>query len=135
MAIQRENASAADLRAEQDVCQAVQDHHRRHRILLPEVVDGIIESCRAERIISHVDSALIPSKEEVTQLIDRLLELVFPGFFGPQEVDWGSLPYLVGQKATELFERLSLQISRSIRHECRRTASLCSHCIDTGQEQ
>jgi len=134
MAIQREAANAADLRAEQDVCQAVQDHHRRHRILLPEVVNGIIESCRAERIISHVDSALIPSKEEVTQLIDRLLELVFPGFFGPQEVDWGSLPYLVGQKSTELFERLSLQISRSIRHECRRTASLCSHCIDTGQE-
>ncbi|GAB4266778.1 MAG: serine acetyltransferase [Deferrisomatales bacterium] len=123
------------LDAEQDLCQASQEHARHHRELLPEVVEAIVASCRDEPGISHVDSALIPSKEEVTQLVTRLFKLVFPGFFGNQEMDWASLPYHVGQQVDELFNRLSLQISRSIRHECRRTESLCSHCLDTGQAQ
>ena len=124
----------ADLSTEQDLCLATADHTRRHREALPELVDAIVESCRNEPQISHIDSTLIPSRDEVTQLIRRLFDLVYPGFFGRQEMDWASLPYHVGQEATEVFDRLALQISRSIRHECRRTDSLCSHCIDTGQQ-
>ncbi len=124
-----------DLATEQDVCQATETHHRRYRDELPAVVDAIVESCRTVPHVAHVDSALIPSKEEITGLVDLMLDLVFPGFFGRQEVDWPSLPYHVGQEVTELFDRLSLQVSRSIRHECRRTESLCSHCLETGQHQ
>jgi len=122
-----------DLVSEQDVCLAKTDHTRRYREELPELVDAIVASCRREADIAHVDSALIPSRDEVTQLIRRLFHLVFPGFFSRQEMDWTSLPYHVGQEVTDVFDRISLQISRSIRHECRRTDSMCSHCIDTGQ--
>jgi len=135
MATSPKMPSVNDLGAEQDLCQATQDHHRRYRDELPGVVDAIVESCRAVTNVSHVDSALIPSKEEITEIIDLMLDLVFPGFFGRQEIDWASLPYHVGQEVTELFDRLSLQVSRSIRHECRRTESLCSHCLETGQRQ
>ncbi len=124
-----------DLAAEQLLCQATQSHTRQYRDELPAVIEAVVASCRAEPTIAHVDAALIPSKEEVTQLVGRLLDLVFPGFFANQEMDWGSLPYHVGEQATRVFERLSLQVSRSVRHECRRTASLCSHCLDTGQRE
>ena len=127
--------SCQDLVAEQGVCEAVQDHHRRFRDRLPEVVAAVVESCRTVPHVAHIDAALIPSKEEITGVVRLMFDLVFPGFFGRQEVDWPSLPYHVGQEVTELFDRLSLQVSRSIRHECRRTESLCSHCLDTGQRQ
>ncbi len=120
---------------EQTLCQVSQDHHREFREKLPDVVEALVESCRTVPHIAHVDSALIPSKEEVTDLVQIMTRLVYPGFFGKQELDWASLPYRVGQGATELFDRLSLQIARSIRHECRRTESLCTHCLDTGQSQ
>jgi serine O-acetyltransferase len=134
MATEENPTASAELAAEQQVCEATQDHHRKFRDELPGVVDGLVESCRSVPHIAHVEAALIPSKEEVTDLVDLMLRLVFPGFFGRQELDWASLPYRVGQGATDLFDRLSLQISRSIRHECRRTESLCSHCLDTGQQ-
>lgn len=124
-----------DLEQEQSLCVTTQDHLRHYREALPSLVDALVESCRTQTIITHVDSALIPQKGEVNELIDLMLDLVFPGYFGHQEVDWASLPYHVGEEATELFDRLSLQISRSIRHECRRTESLCSHCLDTGQKE
>jgi serine O-acetyltransferase len=122
-----------DLEQEQTICLTTEDHLRHYRESLPDLVDAVVESCRTQTLITHVDSALIPQKGEVNQLIDLMLDLVFPGYFGHQEVDWASLPYHVGEEITELFDRLSLQISRSIRHECRRTESLCSHCLDTGQ--
>jgi serine O-acetyltransferase len=130
-----EKGDICDLDPEEVACHTTKDHVRHYREALPGLVRALVESCRSEPAISHVDSALIPSREEVHQLIDRLLDLVFPGYFGHQEVDWASLPYHVGQELMELFERLSLQISRSIRHECRRTESLCSHCLDTGQRE
>ena len=128
------NCNPADLASEQDLCLATVNHTRRNREALPELVDAIVDSCRNEPTICHVDSALIPSRSEVTQLVNRLFDIVYPGFFGRQEMDWASLPYHVGQEVSEVFDRLALQISRSIRHECRRTDSLCSHCLDTGQE-
>ncbi len=124
-----------ELQAEQTLCDVTVSHHRQFRHELPQVVDAVVESCRGVPNIAHVDAALIPSKEEVTGLVDLMMKIVFPGFFGRQELDWGSLPYRIGQNVTDLFDRLSLQVSRSIRHECRRTASMCSHCLDTGQQQ
>lgn len=124
-----------DLASEQNLCQTTEDHAHHYRQELPSIVEALVESCRAEPHIAHVDSVLIPAKEEVTQLIDLMFEVVYPGFFGHQEMDWPSLTYHVGQEVTHLFERLSLQIARSIRHECRRLDSLCSHCRDTGQRE
>lgn len=132
--IANENSCPDNLSAEQDVCLTTQSLERQHREALPEVVEAIIGSCKAEPTISHIDSALIPSRQEVTLLIDLALELIYPGFFGHKEVDWGILPYHVGQIVNDLFTRLSLQVSRAIRHECRRSGSLCSHCLDTGQK-
>ena len=126
---------ADDLAEEQSLCKTVLDHTQHHREALPEIVEAIVRNCREDTTITHVDAALIPSKDEVTQLIERLFDLVYPGFFSRQEMTWASLPYHVGQEVTDLFDRLSLQISRSIRHECRRLDSLCSHCLDTGQRQ
>jgi serine O-acetyltransferase len=120
---------------EQSACQTTLEHIQNYRHALPGLVEAMVESCRAESEICHIDSALIPRREETTQLIDRMLDLIFPGYFGHQEVDWASMPYYVGQELMNLFERLSLQISRSIRHECRRTERLCSHCLDTGQKE
>ncbi len=121
--------------AEEEACHTEQEHQKEHRRQLPEAVERLVESCRTVPHIAHVDTALIPSKEEVTALVRLAIRLVFPGFFGHQELDWNSLPYRVGEGAAELFDRLSLQIARSIRHECRRTESLCTHCLDTGQKQ
>jgi serine O-acetyltransferase len=125
--------ATCDLEPEENLCHTTLDHIRHYREALPGLVDTLIQSCRSEPVIAHVDAALIPSQDEVHQLVERLLNLVFPGYFDNQEVDWASLPYHMGQEIVDVFDRLSLQIARSIRHECRRTESLCSHCLDTGQ--
>lgn len=102
---------------------------------LPEIVDSILESCkREEETLTHVNSELLPSKEEVTGLVRLMMELVFPGYFGDKQVDASTLPYYIGDKASELLDRLSLQCEHAIRHECRRTNRSCVHCVEMGKE-
>lgn len=120
---------------EQSVCQTVEGVGQAYREGLPDAVAAIVESCRqGTAAMAQADSTLLPSKAEVSELVHLMLELVYPGFFGGKEVDAASLPYHIGSVASDLLDRLSGQIGRSIRHECRRTRSLCSHCIETGHK-
>ena len=105
------------------------------RSQLPQVIEEIIESCKQEQTISHLDTAMIPSKESVIEILDDLKDLLFPGYFHKQEVDAYSLSYHIGSDVNRVFEKLAAQIARSIRHECRRLHSLCTRCLDRGQKE
>ncbi len=102
---------------------------------LPPIVDEIIESCKKVPAIAHYDTAMIPSKESVIDILEDLKDLLFPGFFRQQGFDGYSLGYHIGNLVNAVFEKLASQIARSIRHECRRLHSLCTRCLDRGQKE
>jgi len=102
---------------------------------LKRVVDAMVESCLDEETIDHVGAVLIPSKEEIIKLLDILQDMLFPGFFGRQELTHTTLSFHLGHEMTIAYELLAMQVSRSIRHECRRTDSLCVECIQKGREE
>lgn len=120
----------------EDVCEYKED------LLIPiqeerlrSVVQEMTHSCREETTIDHVGAALIPSKDEIIKILDILQDVLFPGYFGRQELDHSTLEYHLGHEIMMLFEMLSSQISRSIRHECRRTDSICVQCVNMGREE
>lgn len=102
---------------------------------LKKVVDRMVESCWEEETIDHIGAALIPSKEEIIRLLDILQDILFPGYFGRQELTEATLAFHLGHEMTIAYELLAAQISRSIRHECRRVESLCVHCMQKGREE
>ncbi len=121
------------LHEEELVCLALRDDAKDSRECLTEVVEAILESCKSEaETLTHVNSELLPSKDEVTKLVKQMTELVFPGYFGNKQVDGAALPYYIGQKAADLLERLGIQCGRAIRHECRRANRACTHCVEPG---
>jgi serine O-acetyltransferase len=99
---------------------------------LPEIAEGIVESCRDQECYTHIDYEPIPSKESVIDILNRLREILFPGYFRRGKVDPVNLKYVVGQSATSLFDLLSEQICRSIRHDCLRYDQPCSECDEQG---
>jgi serine O-acetyltransferase len=118
-----------------DQCQIEIDFVDGFRSQLPRVIEEIIESCREERAIAHFDTAMIPSKESVIEILEDLNDLLFPGYFHKQEIDAYSLSYHIGNGVNRVFEKLAAQIARSIRHECRRLHSLCTRCLERGQKE
>jgi serine O-acetyltransferase len=106
-----------------------------YRCRLPEIVERIVASCQDEDSIDHIDAALIPSRQSVIEILKDLLDLLYPGYFGHQELDRRNLLYHIGAEVNLLFDKLSLQISRSIQHECLRLDSICLRCVEKGQDE
>jgi len=118
-----------------DQCDIEIEFIEGYRSQLPEVVEAIIESCKEQRTIAHYDTAMIPSKQSVIEVLEDINDLLFPGYFHKQEVDTYSLSYHVGNDVSGVFDKLASQIARSIRHECRRLDSLCTRCLERGQKE
>ncbi|MGM0688150.1 MAG: serine O-acetyltransferase EpsC [Bacillota bacterium] len=105
-----------------------------YRKKLPLVLEKIIESCNVQNCSSHIDYEPIPSKESVVKIIDKLLEIIFPGFFNPEKLDPINLNFHIGQSVTQLYSMMAEQVVSSIRHDCMRYNLTCRECIENGYD-
>jgi hypothetical protein len=67
----------APSRASADKVGGVNEDERR----LAQVVEGILHSYRQHGNINHLDGSNLPARSEVSELLDDLLTVVFPGYF------------------------------------------------------
>ncbi len=105
-----------------------------YRERLKTLSEEIIQDCSRAECHTHIGFEPIPSRQAVVEIIERMRELLFPGFFSRTRVDPVSYPYAIGQVTTALFDLLSDQIARSIRHECFRFDRECTNCEERGYE-
>ncbi len=106
----------------------------RLRDRLPSIVEKIIENCTDTGCFTHVDFEPIPSKQSVIDIIEKLREVIFPGYFNREKLDPVNLKYYMGQTVSVLFDLISEQVTLSIRHDCFRYDKPCSECRDRGHE-
>jgi len=100
---------------------------------LPAIAEKIIDSCDDKECYTHIDYEPIPSEGYVVDIINKLREVLFPGYFTREKIDPVNLKYYMGQSVSVLFDMLSEQIAHSIRHECFRYDLPCSECEEQGQ--
>lgn len=108
------------------------------QIYLPEIkklVKEIVESCKDDKVTAHIDEPLIPDILQILNIINKIVDLLYPGYFGEQELSYDILEYHIGSEIKEIFTELALQISRSLRHKCKRLSSICINCIKEGQKK
>lgn len=112
--------------------EAASDSRLRDR--LPDIAEKIIDNCFSDDGYTHVDYEPIPSKQSVIDIIEKLREVLFPGYFTKEKIDPVNLKYYLGQAVSVLFDKISEQVSLSIRHDCFRYDQPCSECRDRGHE-
>jgi len=105
-----------------------------YRGKLPAIAEKIIAKCDDDTCYNHIDYEPIPSKNSVVDIIQRLREVLFPGYFSSEKLDPINLSYSMGQTVSILFDQLSEQICHSVRHDCFRYDQACSDCVEKGNE-
>jgi serine O-acetyltransferase len=101
---------------------------------LPAVLDVVKESCQESGILNG-RGIHFSSHKEIAQILEDLRDLLHPGCFGDQAIEVSDLADSVQRKVTRVFNRLSLQISMSLRHGCMDSGRLCAQCMEFGEAQ
>lgn len=111
----------------------LQSNHYRSR--LPQIVDRMVATCYNSACFEHVDASPMPSRERIIELVEVCKDILFPGYFRTQGIDSVNLRYRLGLEISGLYDKLTREISHSIRHECIRYGHPCLHCEEMGEEK
>ncbi len=103
-----------------------------HHDKLPPVVKALVAAWQTEDCFDHVGPVPIPSHTSIIDIIYQIRQILFPGYFTKTKLHGSNLEYYLGKETTELYERLSHEIIKAIRHDCRRSNLPCTHCEKRG---
>lgn len=98
------------------------------------VIEEIITSTEDKKHYWHIDYEPLPSEDAVVEILEKLREILFPGYFNREKVDPVNLKYRIGQLTSAVFDLLSDQVCRAVRYECFKYDLPCSDCTTRGYE-
>src|SRR3954471_10484462 len=89
------------------------------KLMLPEITERIVETYEECGVIHHLGHSPLPSYREVVEILADLREILYPGYGRRQNLHMGNVGYHVGDLIDSLHDRLTQQIARALRHDCK----------------
>src|SRR5262249_29026476 len=86
---------------------------------LAGITDRIVATYGECGAIHHLGHSPLPSYREVVDILADLREILYPGYGRRQNLHLGNVAYHVGDLLDSLHDRLTQQISRAFRHDCK----------------
>lgn len=91
-----------------------------------EIVKRIVDTYDDESGINFIDVTNLPVRDKILEILDLLIELIFPGYTGKRRFTRDNIQFIIGdilcQARTELLEQIEL----ALRHGCR--VKKCDDC-------
>ncbi len=87
---------------------------------LPSLVEQIMANYQAFGGMDHLEGRDLPSKKVVTEVLEDLFTILFPGYLGKEEVTKANIKYMLGNTLTTVYTRLTIEIEKSLKYICRK---------------
>jgi serine O-acetyltransferase len=95
---------------------------------VPAVVKELLSSWSTKECFEHISPVSIPSQEKIIAIVEQARRILFPGYFTRTKLHASNLEYYIGKQTTDLYDKVSEQITMAIRHDCRRNELPCTNC-------
>ncbi len=102
---------------------------------LPALTRKIVKTLDEKSSLDHVGFPMVPSDESLVEIVELMRAILFPGYFGEQELDESGIEYYLGVKIATLYKILSRQIAKCKMHECKDRIKVCSKCTVVGKNE
>ncbi len=102
--------------------------HNRSETGLPELVIKIMQNYETLGGMDHLEGRDLPSKKIVTEILEDLLAVFFPGYLGKTEVNKANIEYFLGSTLASIQTRLTEETEKSLKYICRKIKE-CPHDI------
>jgi len=102
---------------------------------ISRIVAEIISSYREQPDIYTSRSGQLPNRDCIIEIIHLLRELLFPGYFGKQNLTEDTLEYHTGNLLSEINEKLKEQVACALRHESGKAGTIDEAAIEEKAEE
>lgn len=93
---------------------------------LDDLVTRICATYQDTKGINHIEGHNLPRQQEILDVLDKLMEVVFPGFSGMGNFSIKTIAYNIGDLLTNIYCELVGQVVRSFQYRC--TNENCEDC-------
>ena len=118
-----------------DPCGHIEKTNCSQHDKVPKVVTELLSSWSTKECYEHISPVSIPSQEKIIEIVEQARRILFPGFFSHTKLHASNLEYYIGKKTTDLYDKVSEQITMAIRHDCRRNERPCTNCEEHGHDK
>ena len=86
---------------------------------LEELVSQIVGTYKGDAGINFIDTANLPVRDKILEILDLLFEMLFPGYTGKRTVTKTNVNFVVIDILCHIYTELSTQIEKALRYRCR----------------
>jgi serine O-acetyltransferase len=104
-------------------------HPKSQVSALEEVIGDLLDSYRSDERARHVSLRYLPSREAIVQILDSVLDLMYPGYFGRRDLTRDNLAAHVTEKVAALAPRLEHEIEHCLCYGRERDAQPAEHGV------
>jgi len=83
---------------------------------LPKLVDRIVRSYEEHGGINRSEGEDLPSKQAVIEILEDLLSIIFPGYFGDAKINKSNVKYFIGSTLSSIYSRLVNEVEKSLKY-------------------
>jgi serine O-acetyltransferase len=111
-------------------------HDLKKRDQVRDIARGLMRTFGAlQPKLEHLASTPLPDKASAIQILEDLLDVIYPGYFGKKYVEGSSIEDDVAGLLDSVYATLAREIYRSIRPACQNASDPCDHCLGISEEQ
>ncbi len=86
---------------------------------IENLVGKITKTYRGDTGINFIDALNLPVRDKILEILDLLMEVLFPGYTGKRTVTQSNIKYVVIDILYHVYTELSEQIERAYKYRCR----------------
>jgi len=79
----------------------------------------LIESYSLGSGINFIDDMNLPVNTAIEEILENILEIIFPGYTGKRCITTANVSYIIGDLICKIKTSLKTQILRALKHDCR----------------
>jgi serine O-acetyltransferase len=83
------------------------------------LVGEIARTYEGDSGINFIDASNLPVRSGILEILDSLLEVIFPGYTGKRTVTKSNIDFIIGDILWDIYTELSDQIERAYKYQCR----------------
>ena len=102
-------------------------------VALAPVVDRLCKDAALTGAFGAGGKVTLPSRDAVIQIVEDLRSVLFPGYFGTNDLHDESLHYFVGATLARALRSLEEQVRRGLAFDGRHDVESCDHCADVAR--